>query len=217
MPTLPSAATAPALPEQRGANVMGYSDNPFSITSKFNVPGGAEHLVTIRGANASDFKAHLHEADVIFPEAKFLSWTMVPEADRGNWVPAVAPYADQVSEDPAVEAAMVVPPDVEGQREETVARLKAKAKAQTVQAQSVLAHAEACVANHKANGNGNGNSEGQPVTQDKPHNQGDPLCPAHGRSSRSKFDGGLYCPTKLQDGTYCKWHCLPGPVPASVN
>ena len=178
---------------------MGYSDNPFSITSKFNVPGGAEHLVTIRGANASDFKAHLHEADVIFPEAKFLSWTMVPE-----------PGADDVHPDPAVASAAV-----EVEREETIARLKAKAKAQTVQVQSVLAHAEACVAKHKANGNGN--SEGQPVTHEKLQYQGDPLCPAHGRSAKSKFDGGLYCPAKLDDGDYCKWHWHPGSVPANVN
>jgi len=199
---------------------MGYSDNPFSITSKFNVPGGAEHLVTIRGANASDFKAHLHEADAIFPEAKFLSWTMVPPGQP-----------DEEHPDPNVEAAMVVPANVEDSREETVARLKAKAKAQTVQVQSVLAHAEACVAKHKANGNGNG--QPRPTTNAQPDDHPtmpdgttsfEPRCPDHCRASKSGFGpkGSLYCPTLLEDGSYCKWHYNPKPpvrqaVPAGVN
>ena len=198
MPPLPSAAIADRDGQQRGANVMGYSDNPFSITSKFNVPGGAEHLVTIRGANASDFKAHLHEADVIFPEAKFLSWTMAPEASVGD--------LENVPE-PAL-----APPDVEAQREETVARLKAKAAAQSAQAQATKTVAKA-----KAAHNGNGNSEGQADGGGKFHYQGDPLCPRHARSSKSKFGGGFYCPTKLEDGTYCRWHSQPGSVPAGVN
>lgn len=172
---------------------MGYSDNPFSITSKFNVPGGAEHLVTIRGANASDFKAHLHEADVIFPEAKFLSWTMVPEA--------TLPDLEDVPE-PAL-----APPNVEAQREETVTRLKAKAHAQAAEAVAQEAMSSFQKKGGEAKTNGNSNGDGQST----------PLCPAHGRSAKSKFDGGLYCPTALNDGSYCKWHWHPGSVPAGVN
>lgn len=32
----------------------------------------------------------------------------------------------------------------------------------------------------------------------------DEVCPVHGISTASKF-GGLYCPTKLSDGSWCPW------------
>ena len=31
------------------------------------------------------------------------------------------------------------------------------------------------------------------------------VCPDHGRSARSRYNGGLYCPTELEDGSWCKW------------
>jgi hypothetical protein len=190
------AAIAPALSEQRGANVMGYSDNPFSITSKFNVPGGAEHLVTIRATNAQDFKIRLQEADAIFPTAGFLTWL--------DQAPDVAPYADEVDPEPDVES--------------TVARLKAKALAQAAHAQ-----AQKTVAHVKANGNGNGQTNEPPIL---PNGQTpfEPRCPDHCRASKSGFGpiGSLYCPTLLEDGSYCKWRFNPQPpvrkaVPANVN
>jgi len=33
----------------------------------------------------------------------------------------------------------------------------------------------------------------------------DQVCPTHGVGKPSKYNGGLYCPTKLEDGEYCKW------------
>lgn len=30
-------------------------------------------------------------------------------------------------------------------------------------------------------------------------------CPTHGKAAPSR-NGGFYCPTKLQDGTWCQWH-----------
>lgn len=29
------------------------------------------------------------------------------------------------------------------------------------------------------------------------------VCPVHGKAKQGK--GGLYCPTKLEDGSWCKW------------
>jgi len=176
---------------------MGYSDMPFSITSKFSVPGGAEHLVTLRATNAQDFKIRLQEADEIFPTAGFLTWL--------DQAPDVAPWADEVDPQPDIT------PDQAKRLADTAARLKAHAEA------NVKAQARSAQARITKKANGNGNGEGQPVTHEKLHYQGDPLCPAHGRSSKSKFDGGLYCPTKLEDGTYCRWHSQPGSVPAGVN
>jgi len=31
------------------------------------------------------------------------------------------------------------------------------------------------------------------------------VCPEHGVAKASRFNGGSYCPTKLEDGGYCKW------------
>jgi hypothetical protein len=30
-------------------------------------------------------------------------------------------------------------------------------------------------------------------------------CPDHARSAKSRYTGGLYCPTQLDDGSWCKW------------
>lgn len=31
------------------------------------------------------------------------------------------------------------------------------------------------------------------------------LCPVHGKARHSPKSGGLFCPSKLQDGSWCKW------------
>jgi len=41
--------------------------------------------------------------------------------------------------------------------------------------------------------------------QQRRHDQQLDQCPTHGKSRRSAKSGGLFCPAKLQDGTYCKW------------
>lgn len=48
----------------------------------------------------------------------------------------------------------------------------------------------------KPGANGNGNAA--PARPD-PYQ-----CPTHGRAKESR-SGGLYCPTKLPDGTFCTW------------
>jgi hypothetical protein len=48
-------------------------DWPFSVTSKFTVDTGAEHLVTIRAATAADMRGRLQEASAIFPYASLIS------------------------------------------------------------------------------------------------------------------------------------------------
>jgi len=50
---------------------MVSTDYPFSITSKFQGPGGAEHLVTVRAPTAEQFRQRLTEAATIFPYAGF--------------------------------------------------------------------------------------------------------------------------------------------------
>jgi hypothetical protein len=204
------AAIASAPPEQRGANVMGYSDMPFSITSKFSVPGGAEHLVTLRATNAQDFKIRLQEADQIFPTAGFLTWLETGRIEYG-----------EPEDDPNIQPQIT--PEL---TEETVARLKAKANAQ-----AAYARAQKNVARMKANGNGNG--QPRPTTNAQPDDHPqmpdgttpfEPRCPDHCRASKSGFGptGSLYCPTLLEDGSYCKWRYNPKPpvrqaVPANVN
>lgn len=42
-----------------------------------------------------------------------------------------------------------------------------------------------------------------------------PQCPTHHRSKEGK-DGGYYCPTKLEDNTYCKWRSA-APAPAQPS
>ena len=190
---------------------MGYSDMPFSITSKFSVPGGAEHLVTLRATNAQDFKIRLEEADTIFPTAGFLTWLDTGRVEYG-----------EPEDDPQHQ----ITPDQAQQLEETVARLKAKAAAQAAHAQ-----AQKTVARVKANGNGNG--QPRPTTNAQPDDHPtmpdgttsfEPRCPDHCRASKSGFGpkGSLYCPTLLEDGSYCKWHYNPPApvrqaVPANVN
>ena len=31
------------------------------------------------------------------------------------------------------------------------------------------------------------------------------VCPEHGVAKASRYNGGSYCPTKLESGEYCKW------------
>jgi hypothetical protein len=163
---------------------------PFSITSKFSVPGGAEHLVTLRATNAQDFKVRLQEADAIFPTAGFLTWL-----DRA----------------PDVEAAMVVPPDVE---QEPVPNPVRATEAQA----TANANTRAAAASAARKGNGNGDRR---ESCDLPNGQTpfDPRCPAHFHAANSRFGppGTLYCPQLLDDGTHCKWTWKPAPAPANVN
>jgi len=190
---------------------MGYSDMPFSITSKFSVPGGAEHLVTLRATNAQDFKIRLQEADAIFPTAGFLTWLEAGRIEYG-----------EPEDDPNYQPEIT--PDQAQQLEETVARLKAKAAAQAAHAQ-----AQKTVAKARSNGNG----QPRPTTNAQPDDHPklpdgttpfEPRCPDHCRASKSGFGpkGSLYCPTLLEDGSYCKWrYNPPAPVrqavPANVN
>jgi len=186
---------------------MGYSDMPFSITSKFSVPGGAEHLVTLRATNAQDFKIRLQEADEIFPTAGFLTWL--------DQAPDVAPWADEVDPQPDIT------PDQAKRLADTAARLKAHAEA-NVKAQARSAQARIT---KKANGNGNGDVQHRdpPILPDG-QTPFEPRCPVHGRAANSRFgpSGSVYCPTQLEDGSYCKWNWKPEPavrqaVPAGVN
>ena len=54
-------------------------------------------------------------------------------------------------------------------------------------------------------------SRPKPVCQPKPKSaqvqpkpRQEDVCPEHGIAAASKF-GGLYCPTKLEDGSWCPW------------
>ena len=154
-------------------------DWPFSVTSKFTVDTGAEHLVTIRAATAADMKGRLQEASAIFPYASLIT---ALEQETAQAQPEVTPAA----------------------------------AAQAVQGRGNGAA--------PTNGNGNGNGHRSPVaatvaqaTQNAhqraaqgrvarkdalPH-----LCPEHGIAHPSKkVPRGYYCPTRLDDGSYCKWH-----------
>ena len=176
---------------------MGYSDMPFSITSKFSVQGGAEHMVTLRATNALDMKTRLAEAAEIFPYATFLTWLETGQGDvkQDSWTPPdVGPAAD---DDP-----VPVPNPVRA----TEAKATANAQARSA----------AASARRKANGNGQGRE-----SCDLPNGQTpfDPRCPAHFRAANSRFGppGTLYCPQLLDDGTHCKWTWKPAPAPANVN
>jgi hypothetical protein len=37
-----------------------------------------------------------------------------------------------------------------------------------------------------------------------------PTCPEHGKAKKSQHGDGMYCPQKLNDGSYCKWRHEPG-------
>ncbi len=54
---------------------------------------------------------------------------------------------------------------------------------------------------HWENGK-NGKPEAQPVPAPTPEPELE--CPIHHKSAPSKF-GGLYCPSKNKDGSYCDW------------
>lgn len=41
-------------------------------------------------------------------------------------------------------------------------------------------------------------------TNGKSQGTGTPVCPEHGKSAQSRF-GGLYCPSKMPDGSFCDW------------
>jgi hypothetical protein len=157
------------------------NDWPFSVTSKFTVDTGAEHLVTIRAATAADMKTRLQEASGIFPYAALIT---ALEQETAQAQPAVVAPA---------------------------------AAAQTVQGRGNGAA--------PTNGNGNGNGQRSPVAAavagqtQRAHQRSAQaavnrkaalphLCPEHQRSLRSRW-GGYYCPTQLEDGTYCKWQWTP--------
>lgn len=160
-------------------------DWPFSVTSKFTVDTGAEHLVTIRAATAADMRARLVEASGIFPYASLIT------------------ALEQ-------ETAQVQPALVSAAAAQTVTPLK-------------------------SNGNGNGNGHGAPVPPRSPvaaavagqtqrahlraaqgrvsRQANQPACPDHGLGIPSKkVPGGLYCPTEIEDGSWCKWHWAPAPA-----
>lgn len=42
----------------------------------------------------------------------------------------------------------------------------------------------------------------------------EPACPEHGRSARSRFGGGLFCPTRTDSGAFCSWRTDRAAVPA---
>lgn len=41
-------------------------------------------------------------------------------------------------------------------------------------------------------------------------------CPEHGRAATSRYTGGLYCPTQLDDGSWCRW-TAPAPAKAATS
>jgi len=160
---------------------MASTDYPFSITAKYSVQGGSEHLVTVRAGTSVDMEKRLVEAAALFPNAHFDDFQLEREPD-------VAPYADEVNPP-------LTPPQAVGNPvRDTEPHATANAQARSAAASAA----------RKDNGNGNRHT---------------PLCPQHGRSARSRFGppGGLYCPTQLDDGSYCRWSWPPEPVAANVN
>jgi len=156
-------------------------DWPFSVTSKFTVDSGAEHLVTIRAATAADMRSRLQEASGIFPYAALIT---ALDQETAQAQPVVVP--------PAAAAQAVqgrgngaAPTNGNGNGNGHHSPVAATEANLTQRAQQRSAQAR--VARKAA----------------LPH-----LCPEHGRARQSQW-GGYHCPTQLEDGSYCKWRWAP--------
>jgi hypothetical protein len=126
------------------------ADYPFSVTSKYTGPDGAEHLVTVRAPTVEQFRQHLADAATVFPRAGFTT--------ANGAAPATA--------DP--------------QAPVNIAQARRQVEAEQVQAAHATARANSAAA------------RGQ-------------QCPEHHRAAKSRYNGGLYCPTQEDDGSWCKW------------
>ena len=132
------------------------SDYPFSVTSKYTGPDGAEHLVTVRAPTVDQFRQHLADAATVFPRAGF--------------APATGAAA------PPAPATATADPDAPT----NIAQARRQTEVEQVKAAHATARANSAAA------------EGQE-------------CPQHHRAARSRYNGGLYCPTQEDDGSWCKW------------
>jgi hypothetical protein len=132
------------------------SDYPFSVTSKYTGPDGAEHLVTVRAPTVDQFRQHLADAATVFPRAGFAPATGA----------AAPPAPATATADPQA------PVNI------------AQARRQVEVAEQV---------------------QGATANVREQREATDHVCPDHGVAKASRYNGGSYCPTKLDDGSYCKW------------
>jgi len=128
------------------------SDYPFSVTSKYTGPDGAEHLVTVRAPTVEQFRQHLADAATVFPRAGFTAQAAAPAAPAAADPQAPVNIAQARRQVEVAEQVKGATANVREQREAT-----------------------------------------------------DHVCPDHGVAKASRYNGGSYCPTKLDDGSYCKW------------
>jgi hypothetical protein len=183
-------------------------DWPFSVTSKFTViDTGAEHLVTIRAATAADMRSRLAEASAIFPYAALITALEqeTAQAQPAVLVPAAAAQAVQ---------------------ERANGGAPTNGNGSTHLDYPGRPYGRDQVADYPPS-NGNGNGHRSPVAtavacQTQRANQRNAqarvdrktalphLCPEHGIALPSKkAPRSYYCPTQLDDGSYCKWRWAP--------
>ena len=167
-------------------------DWPFSVTSKVVIPDtGAEHLVTIRAATAADMRTRLVEASSIFPYAALI--TILEQETAQATVAAAQTVQPLKSNGNANTGCRILPPgsgpwqpptpsNGNGNGQRTPAAAAVAGQTQRAQQRGAQARVDRKAA--------------------LPH-----LCPEHGIAQPSKkVPRGYYCPTRLDDGSYCKWH-----------
>jgi len=177
-----SAASAARAPTSSRRETKVSNDWPFSVTSKFTVDTGAEHLVTIRAATAADMRSRLVEASTIFPYASLIT-ALEQETAQVQPVVAALDHLDYPGRPPGCDQPAPTNGNGNGNGHHspvatTEADLTQRAHQRSAQASAA----------RKAT---------------LPH-----LCPEHGRARQSRW-GGYHCPTKLPDGSYCTWNWKP--------
>ncbi len=170
---------------------MGAQDHPFSVTSKFPSPDGAELLVTVRGPTVEQFAERLRQAHSVFPQAGFIG------PDR----------AQAVADRNQAEANAERPPTSISQARRQGEAQAAQAAHANVRKQHTAAAVQPPVESVPVEGQGQ---------EAPPADDGQGRCPTHHRAIPSNY-GGVYCPVRNGDGEYCQWRRGPAPQAAQVN
>jgi len=157
----------------------------FSINVRFNLRG-FDSQITVRSDTSSgtvlaEFQSALALLETLgaVPERRW-------ENGKGNG--KARPVKAEEKAKPQVQPAPAAQPGKPAQAEKAEEKPKAQAKPQVQPAQASQS------APHPVPKPGNGKIQKAEV----------PVCPKHGVSAQSKW-AGLYCPTKLPDGSWCDW------------